>query len=106
MARVLDVFRPHCADSCLPRTLAPHLRAAGFTVTAVSAVPIVILDWSGGCYSQRTIPFIASYVRTQGTLPAAEFEAWEAELCALAASGPHFFASSRFLFGIARPSSP
>lgn len=106
MARVLEAFRPHCADSRLPRTLAPRLRAAGFTVTAVSAFPIVNLDWDEGCYSQRTIPFIAAYVRNQATLPGAEIDAWEAELIALAATGRHFFAASRFLFEIARPTSP
>jgi arsenite methyltransferase len=106
MARVLEAWRAHCADSRLPRTLAPRLRAAGFTVTAVSVFPIVNLDWDEGCYSQGLAPLIGDFVRSRAALADAEIEAWEAELEELASTGRYFFASSRFLFGVTRPTSP
>jgi len=103
MERVLEAFRPHCADSQLPRTLAPRLRKAGFTVTSVSAFPIINLDWEEGCYSQKATPFIAGYIRSQASLPESEIQAWEAELQELASQGRYFFSSSRILFEIFRP---
>ena len=103
MKRVLEAFKPHCADSQLPRTLAPRLRQSGFTVTDVSAFPIINLDWEEGCYSQKAAPFIAAYVRGQDALPEAEILAWEAELEELALQGRYFFSSSRILFMVHRP---
>jgi ubiquinone/menaquinone biosynthesis C-methylase UbiE len=102
MRRVLDAFKPHCADSVLPRTLAPRLRAAGFEVTRVSCFPIVNTDWAEGCYSRGMAGFVAAYARRTGALPEAEIAAWEAELPALAAEGRYFFLTSRILFEVRR----
>ena len=41
MRRVLACWDTHCPHPHLPRELAPHLRAAGFTVTSVGVIPIV-----------------------------------------------------------------
>jgi hypothetical protein len=103
MNRVLDAFKPHCADSRLPRTLAPRLREAGFSVTSVSIFPIINLEWREGYYSQKTAPFISAYVRGQGTLEDEELEAWEAELARLGDQGRYFFSTNRYIFQIERP---
>lgn len=106
MKRVLDAYRPHCADSRLPRTFAPRLREAGFTVTRVSAIPIINLDWDEGCYSRLNINFIAGYLRSQEALPESEIQAWEAELQELVAQGRYFFSLIRTIFEITRPALP
>jgi SAM-dependent methyltransferase len=103
MARVLKAFEPHCADPWLPRTLGPRLRAAGFKVTGVSAFPIVNVERSEGSYSRLATQFIATFVRSRSDLPEAEVAAWAEEQDRLAAAGRFFFASSRFIFEIAKP---
>ena len=103
MSRVLQAFKSHCAHSCLPRTLAPHLREVGFSVTSVAIFPIVNLQWLEGCYSQKVAPFITAYVRSQGTLPEDELQAWEVELARLGDEGRYFFSSNRYIFEIERP---
>ncbi len=105
MARVLAAFEPHCANSRLPRTLRPHLNRAGLTDVTVSAFPIVTLDRFAGAYSAMIVPFIAAYVRENGTIPGAELKDWADDLDALDARGEHFFASTRFSFSCTRPSS-
>lgn len=102
MKRVLDAFKPHCADSRLPRTLVPQLRSSGMTIKRVSAFPIINIDWSEGSYSQGAAPFIAAYVRSQNSLPEEELSAWQKELEDLAAAGRYFFSSNRFIFEFAR----
>lgn len=103
MRRVLDAFRPHCADPVLPRTLVPHLRQAGLKVTDVAVFMIVNTQWDEKSYSRYAAPFIAAYVRSQGSLPDAELEAWEAELEALGRDGRYWFTSCRVIFEVARP---
>jgi arsenite methyltransferase len=103
MRRVLDAFRPHCADSALPRTLAPRLRAAGFDVLRVSCFPIVNTDGSEASYSRSSATFIAAYVRRNAGLPEAEIAAWQAELAALAEAGRYYFVTGRIFFEIRRP---
>jgi SAM-dependent methyltransferase len=103
MRRVLDAFAPHCADSVLPRTLAPCLRRAGFDVARFTAFPILNLDWADGSYSRMIAPFVSAYIRKQGTLPEAELAAWEAELETLAAEGRYYFLSNRIFFEVQRP---
>ncbi|MEZ5906483.1 MAG: methyltransferase domain-containing protein, partial [Geminicoccaceae bacterium] len=103
MRRVLDAFRPHCADPVLPRTLAPPLRQAGLQVTDVAVFMIVNVAWDEQSYSRHAAPFITAYVRSQGSLPEAELQAWEAELEALGRDGRYWFTSCRLIFEIARP---
>jgi SAM-dependent methyltransferase len=103
MRRVLDGFRPHCAHSTLPRTLASSLRAAGFEVLRVSCYPIVNVDGSESSYSRSAATLIATYVRRTAALPEAEIAAWQAELAALAEAGRYYFVTGRIIFEVRRP---
>lgn len=103
MQRVLAAYMPHCAHSTLPRTLSPFLRQAGFRIVAVSAYPIVNLEWSEERFSTKMVPFIAAYIRGQGSVPAGELEAWEDELRRLAGDGRYFFCLNRYFFEVERP---
>ncbi|MEO1531840.1 MAG: hypothetical protein AAFU72_06715, partial [Pseudomonadota bacterium] len=96
-------FEPHCADPRLPRTLAPRLRAAGLTVTGTTGFPIINLAASAGSYSLTARAFLAGYVRGQGTMDAAEIDAWEAELDGLDARGASFFSSTRVFVAVSKP---
>lgn len=103
MQRVLQAFAPHCADSALPRTLARHLRDAGFTPGAVTPHPILNHGWKDDSYSCRVIPFITSYIARQASLPAEDLAAWSAEQHELGASGDYYFLCCRMFFAATRP---
>lgn len=103
MQKVMDAFKSHCANSILPRTLAPVLRDAGFEIIAVSSYPIVNIGWDAGNYSCSSIPFIVGYIKTQISLPAAELDAWAAELKQLADDGRYYYATNRMIFEFRRP---
>ncbi len=95
MQRVMAAFAPHCADSALPRTLAARLlREAGFTVGRITPYPILNTEWRDDSYSCRVIGFIDAYVRRQKTVPAAELDAWAAELAELGRRGEYYFLST------------
>jgi arsenite methyltransferase len=106
MKRILEAFAPHCADSRLPRTLAVRLRNVGLIVENVSYFPIINLDRYNGCYSEMAVPFIAAYVRAQGTVPERDLRAWADDLRDLNARGEHFFSSGRFSFLVKKPANP
>ena len=103
MARVMQAFAPHCDDPRLPRTLGRQLRAAGLTIARVVYYPIINTTRSAGCYSRMIQPFVAAYIKGQGSLPEAEVDAWMAEQEALDDAGAYFFATGRFCFQVTKP---
>ncbi|MEL7174176.1 MAG: hypothetical protein AAFN05_14580, partial [Pseudomonadota bacterium] len=103
MARMLKAFEPHCADPCLPRTLAPRLSAAGLTVTGATGFPIINLAASPGSYSLTARAFLSGYVRSAGTVDEADIRAWEEELDTLDARGASFFSSTRIFIAVTKP---
>ena len=100
MRRVLDAFAPHCADSGLPRTLAPRLLDAGLEVESITLYAIVNPTPYEGAYSAGLTPFIRAYVAGQGTLPEDDLAAWAEEQAELAAEGRYFFSTARFNFAV------
>lgn len=102
MARVLNAFAPHCADSRLPRTLASHLRKTGLVVKDISYFPIVNLDRYDGCYSEMIMPLISAYVKGQGTVSDIELLNWEQEQRELNERREHFFSTGRFSFLVSK----
>jgi arsenite methyltransferase len=98
MRAVLDAFGPHCADTRLPRTLARHLREAGFKVDDVRIFPILNTAWDDASYSCQALSFIDAYVRPRNAIPAEMLDDWAAEQRALGASGDYYFLSNRVFF--------
>lgn len=99
----MAAFAPHCAHTRLPRTLAPLLRAAGLAVDAVTYFSIINATQYDGCYSKMLVPFILTYVDSQGTVPADILKAWSQEQAELNARGTYFFSTGRFNFSIRKP---
>jgi arsenite methyltransferase len=102
MARVLAAWEPHCANPVLPRTLAPALRRAGFTVEQCQVLTILNPTLHEDTYSHGIIWLIRAFVTKHG-FDAAEAEAWEAELHELGRRDEYFFAIGRFVFLARRP---
>ena len=104
MARLLRAWETHCADPRLPRTLAPRLRAAGFTVDDVRGHPIINLRLGSDTYSQGIMELLANYVRKRNSAMSAEVDAWAADLRALSEQGRYFFALTRFMVSASKAS--
>jgi arsenite methyltransferase len=101
MARIMRAWEQHCADSRLPRTLIPRLRAAGFTIVAVEGYPLINTSWRRGDFSYGLSRLIADFLRKRGFDPA-ELDAWQAELAEIERRNASFFSLNRYFFSAAK----
>ena len=97
MAAVLAAWEAHLADPRLPRRLLGELRSAGFTPDTPLVLPLLnvgyhpVQDFSAGL-----IDIIGDFVAQRGVLPAAEVDAWKADLRSL--GDDYFFSLNRYVF--------
>lgn len=102
MSRVLAAWDQHLAHPSLPGRL-PHLLAAtGFTDVRLAAHPFVNTSLDQDAYSSGLVPLIHSFVSAHG-IPAAEADAWMAELSGLDESGRYFFSVTAFTVVASKP---
>jgi arsenite methyltransferase len=99
MDRVLEGWRRRVVDPRLPRTLARHLREAGFSIARRETLTIFDADGDPGSYSAHQIEHLGA---SAAGVPAAEIKAWAADLRDLARTGDYFFSLNRYLFLAAR----
>jgi SAM-dependent methyltransferase len=97
MARILKAWDGHLANPYLPQTLAPKLRAAGFSDIKVEPVIQLETDFDPGSVSGVLMNFISGYVESQG-ISTAEASAWREDLEKLGAAGDYFFSSNEYIF--------
>jgi arsenite methyltransferase len=90
MARIMKGWETHCADSRLPRTLIPRLRAAGFKVVGVEGYPIVNTTYRPGDFS--TSAASKPRVRTKSA------DGWLADLVTIEQRNSSFFSLNRYFF--------
>ena len=99
MARIMKGWETHCADSRLPRTLIPRLRAAGFTVIGVEGYPIVNTTYRPGDFSHGLSRLIADFVLTHG-FDAAVVDGWLDDLVRIEQRNSSFFSLNRYFFSV------
>jgi SAM-dependent methyltransferase len=97
MSRIMKGWETHCADSRLPRTLIPRLRAAGFKVIGVEGYPIVNTTYCPGGFSHGLSRLIADFVQARG-VDAAVVDGWLADLMATEQRNSSFFSLNRYFF--------
>jgi arsenite methyltransferase len=102
MARIMRAWDQHCADSRLPRTLIPRLRAAGFTIVSVEGYPLINTTWQRGDFSHGLSRLIADFLRKRG-FDSAELDAWQAELVETERRNASFFSLNRYFFSVTKP---
>jgi ubiquinone/menaquinone biosynthesis C-methylase UbiE len=102
MARVLAAWDGHLADPCLPRTLAPRLRAAGFAGVTAEGHAFATTELAPDAYGAAIMPLVEQYVTGRG-ITEAEAAAWASELGELGRRGEFFFACVQFCFTATRP---
>jgi SAM-dependent methyltransferase len=74
--RMLTAWDDAVASPNLPVRLGPLMTAAGFSAVNVEAFPIVNASYTPGAWSMEMLEAFADYARNQGTVNAADSEAW------------------------------
>ena len=103
MRRVLRAWDGHLADPCLPRTLAPRLRAAGFADVAATGHSFASIELTPDAYGAAIVPLVQDYVAGRDGVSADEAAAWAAEQTELGERGQFYFACIQFCFTATRP---
>ncbi len=104
-ARIAAAWNEHLPDPYLPRSLAPRLRDAGFSVNEVRIVPILNTAYDATTFSYNIAPLIAAFVPGRGGVSEDEATEWINDLAELQQQGRYFFSINRYLFAASRPES-
>jgi ubiquinone/menaquinone biosynthesis C-methylase UbiE len=103
MARILEVFKPHCAHFALPPKLPTLLKAEGFTLSYQNVLPHFSASGSEETFSFQLAQFVATFVIDQGIVGKQEAAAWLDDLRQTEAQGDWFFNVNQYLFIAHRP---
>ncbi|QYN39773.1 methyltransferase domain-containing protein [Pseudonocardia sp. DSM 110487] len=95
-ARILAAWDEHLADPHLPRTLAPALRAAGFSAVLTRVLPLLNIGYDPNSYSAMTASTIAEYVTGRAGISGADAQAWLDDVTSLGEAA--FFSLNRYAF--------
>ena len=98
MGRVVYAFDDHLADPCLPRTLSPKLRDAGFTLHDVDVFNLTNTEADPNTYAFGLIFGITKFVTERGLISSQEMQEWADDLLALNAAGEYFFSLNQYFF--------
>jgi arsenite methyltransferase len=98
MARVLEAWREHGADSRLPRSLPKRLRDAGLALDTIDVIPIINIEYDSNSYSHSMIAVMAKFGVGRQNFSAAELQAWADDLKAFGERGEYFFSLNRYVF--------
>lgn len=103
MARVLEAWREHGADSRLPRSLPKYLRGAGLALHKVDVIPIINIEYDPSAYSHSMINVLVKFAVGRQNFTAAELQAWADDLKAYGERGEYFFSVNRYAFIAHKP---
>jgi arsenite methyltransferase len=98
MARVLEAWREHGADSRLPRSLPKRLRDAGLKLDRIDVIPIINTEYDQNTYSHSMIDVMAKFSVGRQNFTAAELQAWADDLKNFGERGEYFFSVNRYAF--------
>ena len=98
MARVLEAWREHGADSRLPRSLPKRLREAGLLLDRVEVILIINIEYDPNTYSYSMISVMAKFGVGRQNLSTAELRIWADDLKAYGERGEYFFSVNRYAF--------
>jgi arsenite methyltransferase len=105
MDRVMRAWDEHLAHPSLPRTLAPRLRAAGFTDVEMAAHAFASYELDPETYGVAVLPMISSFVRGREGITDDEAKAWLAEQRELGQREVFFTSITQFCFTATKPSA-
>ena len=96
MRRVLAAWDAHAADPHLPRTLAGHLRQAGFTIDDAWVLPVLNGAYDPNTYSAGLIALVEAFVAGRHGVTTEDAAAWAQEQREL--GDRYFFSLNRYVF--------
>jgi ubiquinone/menaquinone biosynthesis C-methylase UbiE len=96
--RIMTAWEEHLVHPRLPRTLAGHLRRAGFRVTDRSLIPLFNPKYELDTYSGLNMQIIGRYVTGRHGLTSADVDAWKTDLRALGEQDDYLFSINRYCF--------
>jgi len=103
MRRVMRAFDEHLVHPSLPSTLAPRLRAAGFTDVEMEAHAFASCEMDPETYGVALLPGIRSFVPGREGLSDEDADAWLAEQRELGERDEYFMSSTQFCFTAIKP---
>ena len=98
MARVLEAWREHGADSRLPRKLPKLLREAGLKLDPIAVIPIINIEYDPNNYSYSMIQLMGKFAVGRQQLTAQDVEDWAEDLKTFGERGEYFFSVNRYVF--------
>ena len=98
MARVLEAWREHGADSRLPRSLPKRLRETGFEMDSVEVIPIINIQYDPNTYSYSMISVMAKFGVGRQNFSVEDLQAWSDDLRVHGERGEYFFSVNRYAF--------
>jgi arsenite methyltransferase len=98
MERMLAAWNERFADPYLPRTLARHLRDAGFEVRSRDVLVLFNPEYDPDTYSVSNGRIMADFVIGRQAITRDEVEAWMRDLEQRGREGDYFFSLNRYLF--------
>jgi arsenite methyltransferase len=96
--RVQRAWDEHLTHSSLPRTLAPSLRAVGFTDVRAEAHPLATIALDPATYGGAMVPFIGAFASGRAGVGEDEGAAWLEAQRALDERGEFYFAVTQLCF--------
>ena len=103
MRRVLTAFSGHCAHTALPRTLAPQLKQAGFTVPRQRVIAQFNPDYQPDRYSYQIARLIAAFVPGRDGVTEQDARDWLEDLRQTGERGESFFSLNQYLYVVEKP---
>ncbi len=101
--RLLKTWERHCPHPNLPKVLGTDLRAAGFHVGRVEAIPLLNASPSEHAYSAALPVFLSGYCVGKDGITQDDMDRWLAGLRAVAERGEWFFSLNRYVFTAIKP---
>ena len=102
MERIMKGWETHCADSRLPRTLIPRLRAVGFKIVGVEGYPLVNTTFRPGDFSYGLSQLIRDFLLARG-FEHRVLDSWLADLLEVEQRNSSFFSLNRYFFSVEKP---
>jgi arsenite methyltransferase len=98
MARVLEAWREHGANSRLPRSLPKRLQDAQLTLERVAVIPIINLEYDPNTYSHSMIAVLEKFAVGRQNFSAQDLQDWAHDLKRYGERGEYFFSVNRYAF--------
>lgn len=105
MLKMQKAWDQHLVERCIPAVLPPILRAGGFAIEAVTAVPFSSTVLHADGLANMMIHLMEPYVVKKGLVSAEDARDWAREQQSLSVEGRFFFSITHFVI-VARKTTP